>query len=69
MPLIVITGEAHNAIRSRAPAGFDVTGQQQQDGSWVVPIGLDTMSAIQNAAFPHETLSDTIVRLARGKSS
>lgn len=63
MPNVIITNDAAAAIRAAAQGSFHNDGHRLQNGSWVIPLGEDTLEALQGVQFPGETLSDTIIRI------
>lgn len=62
MPIVNISEEAHRAIRAAAQHDFNETGLRCPDGTWDIPVQEETLAKMQRAAFPGETLSDTIIR-------
>lgn len=63
MPKLLLTDEAHRAIRGAARSGsYKETGVRRADGTWEVPVDEDTLDRIQSHMFEGETLSDCIIR-------
>lgn len=61
-----ITREAHDVIKAAAPAvgvEWRETARQLSDGSWDLTLHPITYAALQDAALPDETLSQTIIRV------
>lgn len=57
MPIIRITAEAHKAITG-------ATGQES-DGSHMIRLERETLMRLREVELPGETISDTIIRLAK----
>lgn len=71
MPNIIMTREAANAIRGAADPGrlYIDTATPTADGQVSVPLEQSTIDRLTEVAFPGESLSDTIVRIAALKAS
>lgn len=70
MPHIIITHEAHLAIRSMADNPFQETGTKLANGMWRVPVSSDVFDRLYRVKFPNESMSDVILRAiaaAKGK--
>lgn len=65
MPTIILTDEAHNAIRSVASEVFRATGTRLPDGRWSVQIKPITYFKIKGEANPGESMSDTVLRMIK----
>jgi hypothetical protein len=63
MPIVTLTREAVSIVRGAATRPFRETAVPRPDGLFDVPLGADTLEAIQARAFPGESLSDTVVRI------
>lgn len=64
MPVINVTNEVMQLIRSMATLEWRQTGVQRPDGSWDVPLSDDTAKYIEHNRQDGETFSDAILRLA-----
>lgn len=60
---LLITHEAHSAIRAKAEGGWRETGTRQPDGQWLVPFDEEVIGRMEKLALPGETHSETIVRI------
>lgn len=62
---INVTNECQQAIRSAATGNeFKNNGTQRADGTWDIPVDEEVVDRLKEVAFPGETYSDTIIRLA-----
>ena len=61
--MINITPEAAAIIRAAAVLPFRETAVRRADGTFDVPLTLDTVKRLERHAFPGETISDTLVRV------
>lgn len=64
MPNIVITEQAHKAIKSFAEGEWTETGTRLHTGMWRVPVTFEVFERLKAKAFSSETFSDVIIRLA-----
>lgn len=67
MPTINITDQAYQALRAKASHVLDGSEDRQlPSGMWVVPVDDEVHSTISRFKQPHESVSDTLLRLCGG---
>ena len=65
MPTIRLTDQAYSALRGATAPGheFASTGQQQPDGTWLVPFSPEVHTRLSERCLPGESYSQTIIRV------
>jgi len=62
MPKIILTEEAHRAVRAETIGDFRDTSRVLPDGTREVPVSDDVAARVEAVRLPGETVSDTILR-------
>ena len=65
MKTIKISDATYRAVADAAILPFRSTGQQQPDGSWLVPVEDDTLERLNQVRLPGESDDDAVMRLIR----
>lgn len=65
MKTIRLSNETMRALEDAADLPFKPEGEQQSDGSWLVPFSDDTWERLQRHRLPGETDDDAVSRMVR----
>jgi len=66
---VILSAEAYEAIRDRAPEGFHDAAMELDDGRWKIRVSADVLGRLRPHHRPGETIGDTILRLCRNASA